>query len=323
MKLKRVFFFLIVGVSLASTNALASKDEQVIWEKNSNVYVKLVSQAGAQNQHPATVSTENLSQFLTSITYTKKNKSDPKPLFDSDQIDTLSKHVQNAFTKASTYQDINFSINKIEKAFGGLSTAEYFTAGKIFLSSSGLNLILGDVNKRRDEAYEAVYDPTNRGLVKYDLDHGSRNTPSKDYNIAFAGTDDASTAQNSSWLAIPVEAVTRLAALETTKRSENAAGIPADVVKREELDAILEQQTQTVRAEIKQAMTEVQASQTQVQSPKVVETNQGHTNTLGTSASGQTDALAERFKVLNQLRDRGLITEEEYQTKRKELLSEI
>ncbi|GEM_PF-6906640 len=327
MKIRKIFFSLVVGISLASTSALASKDEQVIWEKDPNVFVKLSQQADAQNQHPSTVSTENLQQFFSNVTYKPSKNSEQKPVFTETQVKELSTHVQRALSKASTYQDVVFSIDRIEKTFGGLSSTEYLTAGTVFLASSGINLILGDLDRKRDSAYESVYDPTGQGLVKYDLDHGSRQKATSDYQLAFAGADKASTNASTSWLTVPLDTVAEVTSRNAAQKLQATTGVPADVVKREELDALLEKQAQSVRAEIKQAMTEVQASQAATQSPKVVETNLAQSNSVEQSKSAgkaaPTESLAERFKVLKELRELGLITEEEYQSKRKELLSEI
>lgn len=319
MKFQRIIFSLFVAITMVSTNALASKDEHIIWQKDRNVFVKLSSQVSAKNQHPTKVTTEKLQQFFSNVTYTTKKKSDLKPVFDEKQIDVLSKHVQNALAQASSNQDVLFSIDRVEKTFGGLSTTEYLTAGTIFLTSSGINLILGDVDKKRDSAYESVYDPTGQGLVKYDLDHGSRKSSLDRYHLSFAG--QKSTGTSASWIAVPFDTVAAVSQRMVNAQQAQVTGVPADVVKREELDALLEKQTQSVRAEIKQAMTEVKASQAQIPPATAVETQKA------ASASAQdaekSESLAERFKVLKELRELGLITEDEYQSKRQELLSEI
>lgn len=282
-------FFIFLTLSPASVFATGA----VIWEAGNNVFFKYADPDKSRfgnNDHPVELNAEEISTVLGLLKIRGKDDhgsgKKPKPVFPIQQADMLGRYLAKGLENAKPDQDIVFALEKSGTRLLGLKRDRFFVAGRAFYKDHKLNVIIGDYDRPRDEGYEAAYDPTHVGIVRYNFDHGSRSKSSKGFKKAIVKVDGVENkqlekTQRGNWLVIDVKAASEADARMTSLRKQEEMA-----KKREELR-----------------------------------------ETLGSDETGRpksaTRSLEERFITLKRLRDKGLITDEEYAQKRKQMLNDL
>lgn len=291
--------------------SFASLCEEVIWEKNQNIFIKLIDVDTKEFAHPSSPDAAELNAFLTNVSVINNDKQNAQALFTEEQVHLLSEHLPKAFEQAKQNQVIVFSLSQTKSSFAGIIKREAFTAGAFFMQQDALTLSVGDVNKERDRGFEAVYDPTNLGLVRYAFNYGLEGSSSlnKSSQLGFSLELDGILQEQANQVGLAL-----------TNLSEH--------IFKEQNQSIVQQVSNTpstglTRQEVEQIITQREAV---AKSKKVVE-QEPSSNAVGESSVNTNEALprslAERFKTLEKLFQQGLISNDEYQAKRKELLDEI
>jgi len=282
------------------------EDEDVIWEAGKNVFIKYAEQDNSnfgQNDHPVELKVEEIHKALGSLKILENDRTDSdqeqQSVFTVDQIDMLSQYLAKGLTKAKPNQDINFALEKTFKKSFGLKSDRLFVAGRAFYKDQKLNIILGDYDRATDEGFEAAYDPTHVGIVRYHFDHGRRTKSSKGFRkpiITVQGVENKQLKETrrSDWLVIDL------------KLASEASDLRASMLKTEE--------QARKREELKELLGSEEASPIQPAAavPATVP-----------AIVPATRSFEERLTTLNQLRDKGLISDEEYAIKRKQILEDL
>ncbi|MCP4299990.1 MAG: SHOCT domain-containing protein [Gammaproteobacteria bacterium] len=290
-----VFLFFMAGLVFAADDAGSSG---VIWQKDRNTFIRyadLDQSANGTNDHPAQLGAEEVRKALTSLKLQQDKKDDesdePASLFTDEQVDTLSQYLREGLAGAKPNQDVVFALDKNVKTLFGLKTKRVFVAGRAFYTDGQLNVLIGDYDRPADEGFEAAYDPTHMGIVNYNFDHGRRTRDTR----AFVRS------------VIPVEGV-------ENKRVEGAARndwLLIDVTAASEASDAREMQRQAEEKAKKRAeITELLAGE--------------DVAPAGPAASTPaSQSIEERLTILNDLKEKGLVSDEEYATKRKQILEEL
>ncbi len=287
-----VFACLLVSACSAFADSLF-KSGNVIWEAGNNIYFKYAEQdktGFGKNDHPVKLTAAELNAVLGSLNIRDNDQrvAEEKllPVFSAKQAKLLGQYLAIGLENAKPDQDIVFALEKSNGRLLGLKSDQLFVAGRVFYKEDKLNVIVGDYDRPRDQGYEAAYDPTNVGIVRYHFDHGSRAKSSRGFKKAIVKVDGVEhkkleDTQRNNWLVIDVKAALAADAQNVTirKREETAK-------KREEIRKILGSE-------------------------------------VAPSATSASPTLEERFSTLQSLKDKGLITDEEYAQKRKQLLDEL
>ncbi len=289
-------FVVFLIFSVVPTVSLSAGE--VIWDGGPNVFFKYADQDDSgfgKNDHPVDLNAAEINTVLKSLTIRgDDSKQAPKPVFTAEQAELLGRYLARGLRKARPDQDIVFAMQKsVGKPFF-MSAAEFFVAGRAFYQDNKLNVILGDYDRRRDVAYEAAYDPTSLGITRYNFEHGRRSKSSGSFKKSVdkvVGVDNKQVKGTSrdDWLVIDMTAA--LGAydqLARARKSEERAR------KREELKEIL--------------------GEDRVPSPGGAPP--------GTARITWAE-LEEGLETLNRLRERGLISDREYETKKKEMLDAL
>lgn len=302
-KLKIHFFIALFFVFQLFIPAFAMgsfTDNDIIWQAGANELIKYIDQdtpSLGKNDHPVVLQAKEINSILQSINYHKKSKDnvdtdkDLKAVFTDQQANLLGQYLEQGLKDAKPYQDIIFVMEKSVKRFTLLKPARYFVAGRVFYKDNKLNIIIGDYDLLRNEAYEAVNDPTGVGHIHYSFDYGQRSKPSgfKNVIIHIDGVENKqlNNTLRSDWLVIDVnvasKAIEHMATLRKKDEMEN---------KRKELLEVLDSEV-----------------------------------AIPVDASNRPDnvthSLEERLTELKQLRNKDLITDEEYAQKRKQILDDL
>ena len=308
-----IFFTCNVLFSTSVSSAsLFKEDKNVIWQSGLNRYVKLVdiekSKFGS-NEHPVNLKERELKYALRALKVPDdgffSDEEDVKNVFTTSQIQLLSNALVKGFKKAKPGQDILIALEKNETKILGLQELR-FLAARLFYKEGKLNIIFGEYDFFRSKAFEAEYDPSGRGAIPYDFNFGSRGKASNIFKkqpaVNFIGIENKVQKKiRYDWFVIDVKAAARSYLAEIDK--ENAPKeTTADKALKLEASKMAKQRRE-MRAEMARMRKEMEQQN----------------NAGGASV----ESIEERMAILDQLLDKKLITQEEYDNKRKEILNDI
>ncbi len=279
------------GSCVFATNPFKGGD--VIWKAGNNQFFKYANQDksnSGENDHPVELTAKGLTTVLGSLKFREQEspvkEQKLQPLFSAKQAKLMGQYLAIGLENAKPEQDVIFALEKSNRRLLGLKSDQLFVAGRAFYQDAKLNIIVGDYDRPRDAGYEAAYDPTNVGIVRYHFDYGSRAKISSNFSKTIVKVDGVKhkkidNAQRENWLVIDVQA-----AFAANTRNARNRQLEETARKREEIREILD-------------------------------------NDAVPSVKSLTPSLEDRFTTLQQLKDKGLITDEEYAEKRKQLLNEL
>ena len=284
-------------------------DEDDIWRSGLNRYFKYVKQdrsTAGKNDHPVKLDAIDISTALKALQFGEKSffrGEEIRYVFSFPQITLLGKQIAKGLKNAKPGQDIIFVMEGGQSKLILLSE-KTFIAGRVFYKDGKLNIIIGEYDRVRNDAVENLIDKSGRGNVSYTFNHGKRSKESKKFD---GKLEDAPGIENKKlgkkfrkdWFVIDVELASK-AYLAQLKESKNPS-FKDD--KRLQLEAAKlareRRQMRTEMARMRKEMKELSSDPASIKSPE------------------------ERFVILEQLRKKELITQEEYDTRRREILNDI
>lgn len=290
-------------------SATTSRDLTVLWSGDDQ-WVRIEPQddsAVSPNDHPTQLSTEQVSNALAALRIRVVDQDSgtetQRAVFTGEEIANLAPHVARGLTKAGPKQDVTFStIGSHALAAGGLIKDPGVNAGRVFYQDGKLNVIFGELqsNYRKKNVYgQRTEDFTPRRLgtrgkaskQKWNLVtrpgielHATNGEVRNDWAVIDPAVASSQTvATPEPTAAAPRQAATAPAPAESAPRASGATPEPAP-------DA--------------------------AKAPAAA-------STPGAAARQSTAELEQRLQALKDLKDKGLISEEAYNSKVKELLSEL
>lgn len=311
MKLfKSAVFPSILAIFMVMALAPRVQADEVLWKSGKNLYIKLTEQdetaSGEQpppNDHPVDLDAGKISNALNLMQIYNENyirTNEIKRVFSISQARLLGEQIAKGLRQAKPDQDIVFALAKSERGFLSIETTE-FLAGRAFYVNGKLNVIIGDYAKPADRFKERMYQSHGAGdEIQYYFTHGKRsksvgfdeNVIAKDGIRHHQGRND--------WFMIDVDLASRTYLAEQREReSEENKTVESEAMQREA--ARLARERREMRLELARMRKELE------------EAKQG-----GGSAS-----VEERLKKLKELKDKDLISEEEYSRKRREILDDL
>ena len=304
------FLTLFSGYTSALNLLGNDDDEDYIWRSGLNLYFKYVKQDDSsygKNDHPADLDEKDISYALQSLTIPDKGflstALDVKPLFPTQQINLLSVNLAKGLKKAKPDQDIIFVMEKTYRKLHFL-TEKAFVTGRAFYKDGKLNLIIGDYDLDRNEAFESVYDPSGKGSVPYTFNQGYRSKSASGFSQEInrtAGVENKiiNHDRRQDWLVIDIKAAAD-AYLATKNRKNKSDETVNNAAIQQEADRLARERRQ-LRMEMAKMRKEMQEG----------------------SNNKEQLTTEDRLARLKELLDKKLITEAEYEQKRKEILDDI
>lgn len=284
--------------------------DREIW-KEGEQYVGLAAQdaGAAPNQHPAELDVGEVRDALRSLEMWEKGgllrEEKSTALFTQGQAETLGRYLPEALARAKPNQDALFVVRGYGSiALDTLKEREW-TSGRAFFADGKLNLIVGSYKVKKDRGKrnaEASYGVLNDYSDLY-FDTGTRKERSakmpgrvvSSVGVSFSGGEGGG---RPDWIIIDV-------AKAAVAYREGL--IPEDEKKREmsarQEAAKLTLERRQMREEMARLRQELKALQ------------------AGGGASAQ--SVEERLATLQELKTKALISDEEYQRRRAEILGDI
>lgn len=300
------FGVLLALLPLLSLDALADED---IWKSGINLYIRLTEQdeaAGGRavpNQHPISLDPREITHALNLIQVWDEKwfkKDQVETLFSTEQARLLGQYLAAGLKKATPGQDIVFALARTDTSFMVMRELSY-TAGRAFYVEGRLNIILGDYRRLPDKFQERASASAGVPEIKYFFTHGKRANPSG-FKKAILISDGLEVHKDESkrrpdWLVIDVERAAAAYLAEQQVDEQTPASASAEALQVEA--ARLAKERREMRLEMARLRKEMGQSGTVSASPE------------------------DRLKTLDELREKKLISDEEYEQKRKEILNDL
>ena len=158
-----LYLFLFLMLSSCSS-VLDILEDNKFYYKNGNQRVQLdIEDEKTKNIHPIKIEASRIEGALKLILTRFGNK--PQLLFPNEKVFSYSVAISEALKEAKPNQDVVFSLEGWYKQKG--LSANRVTSGRIFYNKSGLNLIFGSI-LRQGEMHDT--DPLLRGGLERDLE---------------------------------------------------------------------------------------------------------------------------------------------------------
>lgn len=280
---------MISVVAGVCTTADASDAKSVIWlSRDQFVVLERQDQtpSGAQapaNDHPVELAMDRLTSLLASIDVRAAAGDKPVPLLTAASIQTLAPYLQQGLYQASPADDVTFAIIGLHEALFGFAKSPKVTTGRVFYKDGALNLIIG-------LAQQDVNERDDRRLSPFTP--GSRAKPSAgEWTLLPRAGQTVVSLVRKDWLRFAADRQLPGSAASPATEPTVAPVVPAPM-----------------------PMSSPAPVAPTAPAPAAVSVAKQPVDNRGS---------ADRLSVLKDLRDKGLISEEEYRSKRMEILNAL
>jgi len=302
---------IILTLSFSSTAfaGFFGDDKDIIWKSGLNRYIKYEKQESNKfgaNDHPVELDEKQIANALKVLEYTVKKLLAGEviePVFTISQLNLLAKQFAKGLKNAKPGQDIIFVIEGTNPKLLVL-TDKYFLSGRVFYKEGKLNIIIGEFNLVRNEAFELVYDPS-RKSVPYTFNFGTRLKSSNKFN----------------GILLPHPGVENKVSFGKFRRDWFILDVP--LASQALLAKIQELQNPTSRDDRQIQIEEAKLSRERRQMRAEMARMRKEMKDINPGAGSSSKTLEERITTLDQLLSKELITQEEYDIRRKEILNDI
>ena len=300
----RSIFYVICLITI--TGELAAGD--MLWESGINLYIKLDNQgkgAAKPNNHPVELDAGTIDSSLRLLRIWDDKfyeEGNAKRVFSINQTRLLGKHIAAGLKRARPTEDIVFAIVAMKKVGLGSNEPKYM-GGRAFYVDDALNIIIGDYDKKRDKAMEAAIGGSGLTELKYYITSGKRGKASK-FNKNIIQVDGISHVEVNSktrkdWFAINLEKTKIVAANQKELKRRGSKEYEQEKLLKDEA-AKLAKERREMRLEMARLRKE-----------------------MGAKKDNTEITIEERLNKLQALMDKELISKEEYDKRRTEILNEI
>jgi len=328
-----MLLFAISGVSEAAPEDRPSSGQLWKWHER---YVRIEPQAASNapaNDHPVHFTSRQIGIMLDTLRvvtpqkkrFFSRDKPAPEtgePVFADSELEVLSDSLSRGLAKAGPGEDIVFvTTGNYDRAFGGVLKEREVNTGRVFYVDGKLNIIFGEIRGQFSEDRGAG------AMVAYPAVNpvpGSRKAPvPHEWNIVLEpglSLYQHNRVSRSDWVLIDPD--TSVARYQEKQKLEALSGEEGLSPLVEETGRLAAEQEE-LRRKVQQLEQDTQPGKTplsETRPPETEETAPRKAAVVEPAPSGE--SLEQRLKVLKRLLDQGLVSEEIYNAKVKELLDE-
>lgn len=304
-------------VVLGGSGALADERE-IIFEQRWD-YVAIVpldKAAEGPNNQPYNIDIGTLRAALRTVRFDDSNRTlgsfvgrgdSQGPVFNDQEINRLAVPVTKALNRATAQQDVIFSVSSAREVTLGRETLT--TSGRLFVKDGQLNILFKllhtDWEQRLYQEQTAGAMPKADFISAFDVENNPVPAPTRSEKAreSWRLVDAQGVALQpgrADWVRIDLATVdrSRATAAEKSRLHKDASGKPADSAADRDLKARVEKLEKKIEAAPEKAATPA-------------------------APDAETGALEDRLTKLKALRDKGLISEEVYEDRMREILKDL
>jgi hypothetical protein len=316
---------------LTTGNDERGKVIAVLWSDAENGYVHIEKAVDAQepNNHPIAFTSEQIQLALSELQFQQGEKK-PKPLFTEGELKDISGPIAEGLARAEPNQDITFAATGRPGGVLNLLTERSVTTGRVFYKDDQLNIVFGLIREPFEDQFRAtgVLRPFTPGSRQAPLETTSLTVlPVKGVDYAAAGRTDWIQMAPYAWSEKPVEDKLPSGIPAAPVADASSAASPASARTATAASAV--SAPSSVGAAPVVTRPPAAPERSTVTSPSTVASRASGSSSAGSSA-GATESeeayygrFEARLKTLRKLREEGLISEQEYQQKRRAILDEL
>lgn len=312
---------ILSGCSGSLLGSKSNESNTVIW-KHRDQYVRIEAQDRGDiptppNDQPVNLTSGLIREILSALEVEFDGKGNPVPVFTQNELEILCDALSEGLAKAQPRQDVTFAIAGVHRGLVSFTTDRSYLTGRIFFQGGKLNLIIGDLHEEyRDNIERRLY-PLVPGSRKHVTPDPRRPAPRSYKVLPLTGlqTQNIAGTERHDWLVItPDPQLWKAVVAERKEAKETAkdAFREANEVRQESAQVSAEQER--LRAELEALKKDMKSmKQAPVAAPAIVQPAQPQAD----------DSIKTRLRQLKDLRDEELITEDEYQAKKQEILGNL
>jgi hypothetical protein len=320
----------LAGCSLVGLggDGIEQKVHKVVWRSRDS-YVRLESPDALKgatvppNAHPVSLDPGRLSNALQKIRIQKPEKKGSVPLFSEWELEQLSTNLSDALAEARPDHDVTFAIVGWHKDFLGLKQPKV-TTGRVFYQGGQINMIFGDAQRdAKDQEWITKETEADRRLDPYVP--GMRSfTKRHSWKLVAepgSGIYSAPGIKRSDWIVLAAQAFT----VPPAAAAAGGTGAPQGAASGTDVQQ-LRQEVERLRQDLQRVQGQVPGTYQPPGGP-VPGYSPPAAQVPATAAPppvqgpGPTGSVQQRLIVLEDLRNKGLISEQEYQARRNQILS--
>lgn len=321
---------LALVLSGCGANLLGGKDvdiSSVIW-KHRDQFVRIETQDRSNttppaNDHPAKLSAGQIQNMLGSLDVQFEGKEKQVPVFTFKELEILGEAISSGLAQAGPREDVTFAIAGIHRDFISFSKDRSISTYRVFVENGEFNLIIGTLHEEYVPATERRMHPLVPGSRKYTPPNPRMRI--KTWQIMPEAGLEKKTIdgrERHDWLVLNTNPeLWKSAMAEKKEAKETAKEAFREASQVREESAQLEVEQQKLRSELQEMKQTIEqmkqapaASATApVAAPAVV----------APVAPTGLDKIEQRLQILQQLKAKGLINDQEFRAKKQEILDSI
>jgi hypothetical protein len=279
------------------------------------------------NQHITEISVERVRTMLESMELRSTGKDKNLPLFNEDEIKILSEYIPVGLALSGPDEDVTFAVIGLYiEAFGGLRKREVST-GRVFYQDGRINIIFGDIHRELKETMGVKED---RRLNPFLPGSRAGSVGYQDGTVLPKQGGEIFAKNRQDWVAFQMTSPEGQAIAQAEQesveespavRSNSGTLSPAT----NELASGAPKYTSPQAPPAEQKYTPPAATPRYTAAPRYTGSavRDSRAYSQGTSQPVVKKGIEDRLVILNNLRSKRLITEDEYREKRMEILSEL
>lgn len=297
---------LVLFLAGCGGNRLTNKKTDVnavIWQQQDQ-FVRIEAQDHdsilvADNDHPVKLSANLIRKLLGSLEVQFEGDEKPVPVFSQDELEILGEYASRGLAQAGPHEDITFAIAGIHEGH----TTPVISTYRLFVEKDLLNLIIGTLHGKYAENNDRVKAPLVPASRKYTPLNQRQTTtnwtivPQLGMKHKTNGAITSDVITRPDWLILnPTPESYR----EAAQRWEDSAQLDAEQQK-------INRKIESMQRSIEQ-MKQTTATGTPMTAP---------------SGPMELDKIKQRLQVIQELKDSGFISDDEFRSKKQEILDSI
>lgn len=318
---------LVLVLSGCGATLLGGKDTEissVLW-KHRDQFVRIESQDRGTtpppaNDHPANLSAERIRNMLGSLDVQFEGQEKPVPVFTFKELEILGETISSGLTLAGPREDVTFAIAGIHRDMISFSKDRSISTYRVFLENGQFNLIIGTLHENYIENTERRMYPLIPGSRKYTPPNPRMKI--KTWQILPEAGLEKKTIdgrERQDWLVLNTNPeLWKSAMAEKKEAKETAKEAFREASEVREESALLEVEQQRMRSELqemKQTIEQMKQAPAASASTPVA--------APAPAAPAGLDKIEQRLQILQQLKAKGLINDQEFRAKKQEILDSI
>ena len=274
---------------------------------------KIEKKTKTLNNHPIKIQANILNRMLKQLSYKYDRDETEIPLFSTKELILLSEYVPQALMNAKADEDVTFVIKGPHSSKRWILQEDRLTSGRIFVSNNQLNLIIGSVQVNLQPTLEERYAGNVWETTKLIYDIGYRKKTAKYDGLIVVLNKNQGIYRKSNdrkdWF------IFTNTAYKKALSGEKGNNQNTNDVSNDQYEA-LQQQIDTLQKQLNNKSNQKRVAPQRKQMPK----KQPSVTQKNNTNDNNPRVVEQRLKTIENLYNKGILSKEEYQKKRNEIL---